>query len=285
MKKSLLYIAILCITSIGYAQRLQTPTLSPFTKISQEVGLTEIQLEYARPSAKGRVVFGNLVPYGKLWRTGANASSKLTFTEAVKIGGNHLEAGTYALYTIPNQDAWTIIVHANTKMRSLAGDAYKQENDVFRFEVTPQKGADFVETFTFQFADLKSSSVNLQLSWEHTIVNIPVEVEVDAKVVGQMNEFLKTPENIPHRTYFEAAQYYLNNDKDLNDAIAFINAALEKSENNFRYGLLKSKIQFAQGKKSDALKTVEAAHAWAKKANNANYIEQTALYKTDILKN
>ena len=123
-------------------------------------------MEYSRPSAKGREVFGALVPYDKIWRTGANASTKITLAEPAHIGGKPIGAGTYALYTIPEKESWTIIIHANTKMRSLAGDVYKQENDVFRFNVVPQRIEEYIETFTMQFVDLGTNSLNLQLLFD-----------------------------------------------------------------------------------------------------------------------
>jgi len=283
MKKNIIIIGIILSATFSYGQRLKTPTLSPFSKITQQIGLTEINLEYSRPSAKGREVFGALVPYDKIWRTGANASTKITLTESAHIGGKSIEAGTYALYTMPGKEKWTIIIHANTKMRSLAGDVYKQENDVFRFEAKPQQIDDYIETFTLQFADLATNSLNLQLLWEHTLVNIPFTVEVDQQIAAQMEEFLKTPETIPHRTYFEAAQYYLHNDRDLAEALTWIDAALVKSPENARYGLLKAKIQTKSGDTSGAMKTINLANTWAVNTNNSNYIEQTELFRQSLL--
>ncbi len=284
MKYFFLIIGILLMTSFSFGQRLNTPTLSPISKISQEIGLTEIQLEYSRPSAKGRTIFGALVPYDKLWRTGANSSTKITFHEPAIVGGNSIEKGTYALYTIPGLEQWTVIIHSNITLRSLAGNAYKPEDDVFRFTVKSQQLNQYTETFTMQFTDLKTNSSNLQIIWEHTLVNIPISVEVDKYIALQMSEFLQHPEKIPHRTYFEAAQYYLNNKKDLNDALHWIDASLEKSPNNFRYGLLKAKIQAKRGDEKSAILTIEQAHKWAKNAKNANYIEQTSLFKDLMLK-
>ena len=283
MKKNIVMISIILSATFSYGQRLKTPTLSPFSKISQQIGLTEINLEYSRPSAKGREVFGMLVPYDKIWRTGANASTKITLTESAHIGGKAIEAGTYALYTIPGKEKWTIIIHANTKMRSLAGDVYKPENDVFRFEVERQQIDDYIETFTLQFADLGTNSLSLQLLWEHTLVTIPFTVEVDQQIAAQMEEFLKTPDTIPHRTYFEAAQYYLHNNRDLTEALTWIDAALAKSPENPRYGLLKSKIQAKSGDTSGAMKTINLANTWAVSTNNSNYIEQTELFRQSLM--
>ena len=266
------------------AQNLKVPTLSPFSEIKQEIGLTEITLSYARPSAKGRAIFGGLVPYGETWRTGANASTKLTFSEEVKVAGNALPAGAYALYTIPGEEEWTIIIHKNTQLRSIAGGAVKPENDAFRFQVKPTKNPIKVETFTIQFTNLHTKGCHLQLAWENTLVEFPIEVEVDAKIAAQMADFLKTPEKITHQVYFRAAEYYLHNGKDLNQAMDWINAALAKNENSYRYGLLKSKIYAAQGNHPMAVSTVKMAHDWARAADNANYMEQTSVYLKDLEK-
>lgn len=278
-------ITCLLISTTLFTQNLKVPTLSPFSEIKQEIGLTEISLSYARPSAKGRAIMGNLVPYGEMWRTGANASTKVTVSETVKIGGNELAAGTYALYTIPDKGEWTIIIHKKTNFRSIAGDRVKPENDAFRFKVKPIKSPLKVETFTMQFTDVHTKGCNIQLSWENTIINLPVEVEVDSKIEAQMAELLKTPEEVSHRVYFRAAEYYLHNKKDLNQSMEWIDAALAKSENNFRYGLLKAKIYTAQGKKAQAISTVKMANEWAKTANNSNYIGQTSLYLEELEQN
>lgn len=273
---------LLLFTLTGYSQNLDMPTLSPYSEIKQEIGLTEINLSYARPSAKGRVIFGDLVPYGETWRTGANASTKLTFTEDVKIDGKHLQAGTYAIYTVPNKKEWTVIIHKKTDMRSIAGDRVKKENDAFRFKVTPQYNPVHVETFTIQFSDISTNTCNVQLSWENTIVKIPLEVEVDAKIDAQVAELMKDPDNMSHRVYFRIAEYNLHNHRDLDQALSWIGEALNKSEKNYRYGLLKSKIHTAKGDKAMAIAVVKEAHQWAVEAGNANYKEQTRVYLRSI---
>lgn len=285
MKQPFFFFLLFLIFSTGYGQRLKAPALSPFSSMSQEVGLTKVQLEYSRPSAKGRIVFGKLVPFNKIWRTGANASTKITILEPAKIGSQSIDPGTYAIYTIPRKDFWTIIIHSNTKLRSLAGNAYNPGNDIFRFDVKPKEIDNYIETFTIQFAALTTNSLELQLIWENTLVAIPIEVEVDANIEKQMKEFMKNPESIPHRTYFEAAQYYSNNDKDLNEALGFINEALYKSPQNFRYGLLKAKILEKSGNHKEALIAIEMANQWAKNKNNDNYIEQTSLFWQELINN
>jgi len=280
MRQILITLLVLC-SALSQAQ-LTVPTLSPFSKINQEIGLTEITLTYARPSAKGRTIYGKLVPFDEVWRTGANASTKFTFTEDVKIAGNDLKAGTYALYTIPGKDNWTIIIHNNIKLRSIAGDAYKKENDAFRFTVKASPTNPYVETFTIQFTDLHTKGLSVALSWANTMVKFPIEVEVDAKIESQMTALLKNESEIKHGTFFRAAEYYLHNNKDLKTALNWIDKALILSEENFRYGLLKAKIQFKSGDKNAAMITIKEANKWATEKKNSNYIGQTSLFMKEM---
>jgi hypothetical protein len=267
---------------LGYAQALRVPTLSPITEIKQEVALTEVKLSYSRPSAKGRKIFGELVPFGEIWRTGANASTQLTFAEDVKIAGNPLKAGTYALYTIPGQDEWTMIIHTNTRHRALSGDVYKQEEDAFRFKVKPGRTSNFVETFTIQFSDITTDSTKLTLAWENTEVKFKIELEVDARINEQVAELGKAPGGMSHQNYFLAAEYNFHNDKDLAKADEWILAALEKSPKNSRYGLLRARILNKAGKRDKALEVIAEANAWAREAKNANYTDQTQLFWDSI---
>ena len=282
MRLITLIFCLLLLTQVSFSQNLEVPTLSPLSEITQEVALTKVNLSYARPSAKGRKVFGDLVPFGEVWRTGANASTKLTFTEDVKIEGNALKAGTYALYTIPGEKEWTIIIHTNTKHRSIAGDTYKQSEDAFRFMAKPEKTANFVETFTIAFTDIATKSCHLTLSWENTQVKFKIEFDVDGQMDKQIAELSKAPDGMSDRNYFRAAEYNFHNDKDLNKSIEWIKTALEKSPKNFRYGLLHAKILHKQGKKAEALKVIAEANAWAKESKNDNYIEQTQVFWDSI---
>lgn len=287
MKFGILFFAlvILTVTAFGQGQQgpsLKVPILSPATEISQEVGLTEVKLSYARPSAKGRKIFGDLVPFNEIWRTGANASTKLTFTEDVKIAGNPLKAGTYALYSIPGEKEWTMIIHSNLRHRSLAGNVYKQDEDVFRFKAVPTKTAGFVETFTIAFTDITSHSLNVSLSWENTEVKFPIEFDVDSRIAAQIAELEKAEGGMSAMNYFLAAEYNFHNDKDLDQAHRWIMTALEKSPKNSRFGLLRARILHKAGKKDEALKVIAEANAWAREANNANYTEQTQLFWDSI---
>ncbi|REJ76033.1 MAG: DUF2911 domain-containing protein [Acidobacteria bacterium] len=274
------------LSGIGLAQdrpeRLNVPTLSPFTEITQEVALTDVKLTYARPSAKGRTIFGGLVPFNEIWRTGANASTKLTFKEDVTVGGNQLKAGTYALYTIPGNNEWTMIIHSNLGLRSLAGDVYKEADDVFRFRATPKRTAGFVETFTIEFANITTDSVDVVLSWENTMVPFTVKFDVNAQVDAQIAKLLADEATANEFNYFLAAEFYFHNDRDLDKAVEWITTGLEKSPKNPRFGLLYAKILDKQGKRTDALRVIAEANAWARESNNSNYTEQTQIFWESI---
>ena len=265
-------------------QELKVPTLSPLSEIAQEVALTQVKLSYSRPSAKGRKVFGGIVPFNEVWRTGANASTKLTFTEDVKIEGNALRAGTYALYTIPGEKEWTVIIHTNTKHRSIAGDVYKPAEDAFRFKVVPGRTSNFVESFTIGFSDITTSSCHIYVAWENTRIKFKIDFDVDAQVDKQITALVASPTGMTHQNYFLAAEYYLHNDKDLSKADGWIVTAMEKNPKNARYGLLRAKILAKAGKRDEALKVIADANAWATEAKNANYIEQTQVFWDSIKK-
>jgi hypothetical protein len=286
MKLAFFIVLFFALVDINYgqAQELKVPTLSPFAEINQEVGLTQVKLSYARPSAKGRKVFGALVPFNEVWRTGANASTKLTFTEDVKIHGNALKAGTYALYTIPGETEWTVIIHTNTKHRSIAGDVYKPAEDAFRFKVKPGRTSNFVETFTIGFSDITTSSCNIYIAWENTRITFKIDLDVDAQVDKQVADLIASPTGMTHQNYFLAAEYYLHNNKDLSKADGWIVTAMEKAPKNARYGLLRAKILAKAGKTDDALRVIGEANAWATEAKNANYIEQTQQFWDSIKK-
>ncbi|MEQ1645047.1 MAG: DUF2911 domain-containing protein [Pyrinomonadaceae bacterium] len=283
--RSLFCVVIMSLVALSaFGQELKVPTLSPLSEITQEVGLSQVKLSYARPSAKGRKVFGDLVPFGEVWRTGANASTKLTFTEDVKIEGNPLKAGTYALYSIPGEKEWTVIIHTNTRHRSIAGDVYKPAEDAFRFKVPSGKSSNYVETFTIGFGDITTNSLKVAIAWETTEVKFKIDFDVDAGVDKQIAAMAASPTGMTHSAQFLAAEYYLHNNKDLNKADEWIRSAMEKSAKNSRYGLLRSKILAKAGKRDEALKVVAEANAWAKEAKNANYVEQTQQFWDSIKK-
>jgi hypothetical protein len=171
-------------TAAPAAPKLEFPAASPATSIKQRVGITDIELNYARPGAKGRVVFGALVPYGKIWRTGANTATKIKFSTAVNFGGAAIPAGSYELFTIPGEKEWTVIVHKDSS--SWGAYAYKQENDVARVTVKPVALAAAVETLEIGFNDLRDESATLNLSWANVRVPVAIKVDLVASLVPQI---------------------------------------------------------------------------------------------------
>lgn len=253
--------------SLAQAQ-LEMPQASPDSKLEQRVGLADITVAYSRPSMKGRKIMGELVPYGAMWRTGANASTKITFSEDVSLEGNDVPAGTYALYTIPNPDRWTVILHKNLNHWGTGGNDYQKEEDLLRFEVTPESLEKPVETFTISMGDLTSNSATLYLMWENTAVPINVETEVDEKVMAQIERILAGPSA---GTYYQMANYYYTHDKDMDQALEWVNNALEGGERYWTM-TLKARILGKMGNYKQAVATSKKAMKLAEEAPNPDYV-------------
>ena len=185
--KKILITLMAALPILGMAQ-IDMPKPSPLSTVTQTVGLTDASITYSRPSAKGRTVFGDLVPYGEMWRTGANASTKIKFSDDVKIEGQDVPAGEYALYTIPGKDVWTIIIHKNTSYWGTGDDKYKIAEDQARFTVKPMTYPVKIETLTFGFTDLKNDEAYIELLWENTQVRFKVVSEVDKKVMADIKQ-------------------------------------------------------------------------------------------------
>lgn len=184
-----------------HAQTIKTPAPSTTQNVKQDFAVGSVELSYSRPNMKGRKIFGDLVPYGQVWRTGANSATTLNFSDEVSIGGTKVPAGKYGLLTIPGQNEWTVIITKQTDVTSPA--AYKQESDVVRVKVKPMAIATPQETFTIQFANVKPSSTDLQIMWDKTAVSLPITADVDSKVMAQIKDAMST-EKPP---YFQAAAY------------------------------------------------------------------------------
>jgi hypothetical protein len=250
------------------AQQLKVPALSPAATLKQSVALSEISIDYSRPSVRGRVIYGDIVPFGKVWRTGANASTKITFGEDVKLDGNPVPAGMYALYTIPDKDEWTIILNKNTTL--WGSDGYKQEEDYLRFKVKTAALSNKVESFTFNFSDLAATSANIEILWEQTRVAFVVTVDIDAKVMKNIETTLATDK----RPYYQAATYYYDNDKDMKQALAWVNKAAENNPKAYWVLMLKAKIQVKLKDISGANTTAQKVITMAKADNDDVFTKQ-----------
>ena len=201
MLRKLIFCTSLCI-AFAYAdgQQLRTPAPSPTQTVKQDFGISTLELIYSRPGMKGRKIFGDLVPYGKVWRTGANQATRLKFSDDVMIGGQPVKAGEYAVFTIPNEKEWDIIIN---KGSANWGTDYKQQDDIVRVKARPVKLDNPVETFTMQFDNVKPSSADLTIMWDKTAVAVPITTDIDKKVMAQIESAMFKD----NRPYFAAAMY------------------------------------------------------------------------------
>ena len=256
----------------AYAQaQIELPRPSPTATLSQKVGLTDVEIVYSRPSVKGREIFGDLTPYGQLWRTGANMATKFTFGDAVKIAGHDLPAGSYALFTIPGKDESTIIFNKNWKQDGTAN--YKESEDALRVTAKPEHIDQKVESFTIDLNNLRDKSADIVLSWENTVVKIPMEVNIDDRIMAS----IKNAMTISPNTYYQAATYYLNSGKDLNEALTWIDKAIEmyEQDNSSPYWVYRTKalIQADLKDYKGAIETARLSSEKAKAAGNMDYVK------------
>lgn len=268
--KNLLSIAAFLMLPLLVSAQVSTPQPSPMANFEQKVGLGTVTFEYSRPSAKGRTVFGDLVPYGAYWRTGANAATVIGFTEDAKVGGKDVKAGRYSLFTIPNATTWEVILHSNTSYWGTGGSEYDKAGEVARFEVTPSKSGSFVETFRIDVNDITNKSANIVIEWADTKISFPIEVDTDSKVVSSIEKTMAGPSA---RDYYSAASYYFAENKDDKKALDWINKAINGGMNQFWVLRQKSLIQARMGNYEGAMITAKQSLDKAKEANNADYIK------------
>ncbi len=269
--KKVIVLSLLLITGISSAQ-ISIPQASPISKVKQTVGLTEISVDYHRPSAKGRAVYGELVPYGKNWRTGANENTTITFSQDVIIHGNPLAQGTYALYTTPKADAWDIIFYKDIHNWGLP-EEWSDEKIALKTSAKPESLNRLVETFTISFNNVTTESTNLELSWEKTLVSIKIEVPTQKIVLKTIEDTMDGPSA---NEYYTCSQYYYQSNTDLNKALTWINQGIALSGDKvpFWYYRLKSLIQFKLGDKKGAIESAKLSLAGATAEKNEDYIKQ-----------
>ena len=271
--KVILVLFVLITTSQGLqAQGIKMPQPSTSQTITQAFGLGTISVNYSRPNVKGRQIFGDLLPYDQLWRTGANSATVVKFTEAVKIEGQDLAAGEYALFTIPGKTEWTIIFNKGTK--EWGSYSYSEGNDVLRVKVKPLMLKDKVETFTMQLANVYDTTAQLQLMWENTSVNVNISTDIDTKVMADIAEAMKGEK----KPYFAAAQYYYNNGKDLKTALMWMNEAEKTMVDAPWVKLAKARVQLKMGDKTDAVKTAKEGQEIAARIKNEEYVRLTTQF-------
>lgn len=274
MKKNhvfLLVLGIILVTDqVGRAQ-IVMPDLSPYATITQNVGFSEVRIEYSRPSVRGRIIFGELVPYGKVWRVGANASTKLYIRENVTIQDEQkLAPGVYAVYAVPEKDEWTIILSKDPWLWGAFG--YNPVFDAVRFKVKPQVLKEPVETFTIVFANVCTSCAEIQLLWDLTKVSFKISTSADEKVMSDIKKFTANPEARMAGEYYISAKYYLDTNRDMKQALEWIDKALKYAPGAYWMTHTKAEIQARMGDYKAAIETAKLSIEEAKAKNDEDYV-------------
>ena len=272
MRKIIVIVAIFIANFVMEAQ-VKTPQASPSSTVNQVVGLTTVSVDYHRPSIKGRVVFGELVPFGKVWRTGANENTTISFSEDVLIDGKTLAKGKYALYTLPKADNWEIIFYKTTDNWGNP-ENWDEANVVLRANAKPMTTDRRLETFTISFGNVEMDSATLELAWEKTYASLKFEVPTKKAVLASIDKTLAGP---TAGDFFNAGQYYFNSNADLNKSLEMVNKALSLSKTGddapFWYLRQKSLIQAKLNDKVGAIATARLSLASAIKAKNDDYVK------------
>lgn len=268
MKKLILFVCALTL-SLQVEAQIETPQPSPFQKVEQKVGLTDVTLEYSRPAMRGRTIFGDLVPYDQVWRTGANANTKITFGDDVEVGGKTLKAGTYAIYTKPNKNNWDVIFYSDASNWGTP-EKWDESKVAAMTTVETVEMPMNVETFTITFDDLSNTGANLGMLWENTYVAVPFKVNTDKTVTENITRVMNGP---MANDYYASAVYYLEADKDMNQAKTWIDKAIEMSkEPAFWQYRQKSLIYAKSGDKKGAITAAKKSMELAKEKGNKDYV-------------
>lgn len=260
---------LLALTFTGsavHSQNLKIPQPSTLQTIQQDLGLGQVSVTYSRPNVKGRKIFGETEPYGLVWRTGANAATKIKLTDTITIEKHQVLPGEYALFTIPGPNEWTVIL--NQTAQQWGAYSYDSTKDVLRFKVKPGKFDKKIETFTIQFANVFVEHCDLQLLWENTVVSIRLETDIDARVMANIDELMKSEK----KPYYFAAIYYYNHDKDMSKALSWISEADKNTPGAYNIKYWKARIQLKTGDKTGAIASANEGLKLAMAEPNAEYI-------------
>jgi len=269
LRKTILFTGLFICSLIASAQ-ITKPSLSPRIKTEQQVGLANVKLEYGQPNKQDRVIFGQLIPYGKVWRTGANSSTKISFDREVSLSGNKIPAGTYGLYSIPEKNEWTIIIHKNEKLWG-AGN-YDANNDLLRFKVPVQKLENKLETLSIHFESFHANGGDLVINWEQTKIVIPLFVDSDAAIFQEINEkVVNSKGEISAQTYFDAAQFYYHKDKELDQAALWFEKAIELRPTAFWFVYYRAELAYHLNDVKLAKSFVQKSLEMAKQSKAGDY--------------
>jgi hypothetical protein len=266
MLRNTLTAAFLFTASLLNAQALKVPAASPTQSWKQAFGLGEISVEYSRPLARNRVIFGDLVPFDNVWRTGANSATKITFTDDVTIEGKALKAGTYAIYTIPGKASWEVMIYKDLTMGGNVSK-YNSADEIMRVTVKPETLNRMVQSFTINLDEVDAADAVLVMSWEKTLVPVHIHTEIDSRIVQNIQTVMAADS----RPYFQAANYYYEHDKDMKQALAWADKAIETNKAFFTVHL-KAKIQMKMKDYKGAIATAQESLKLAQAAKNDDYV-------------
>ncbi len=269
MKPLVSILTILLVTTQVFAQ-IRIPASSPVARIEQDFGLGSVSISYTRPSAKGRIIFGDIVPYDQMWRLGSNGTTKFTVTEEVKLEGNIIFPGKYSLYAIPGKLEWTMIVYRDTAFLGEGYKDYKQENDLVRFKIKPVLLPYKIETFSIGFTNITTGSATLEIAWENVLLPIKMESDVDAKIMSSIQSALN-PGPLANN-YFTAANYYYESGKDITQALEWATAAAALRPEAFWMSHLRAKIQLKVQDYAAAVETATKSLEQAQLKSNDEYV-------------
>ncbi|WNH11773.1 DUF2911 domain-containing protein [Thalassobellus suaedae] len=269
--KKLLLILLAFTTVYSVNAQIETPQPSPFSKMEQKVGLTDVTLEYSRPSMRGRTIFGDLVPFGKLWRLGANANTKITFSDDVTVEGQTLKAGTYAIYATPGEESWEVVFYSDTSNWGTPGE-WDEAKVVAKTTAKVHQMPFNVETFTIDINAITNNGAQLEFIWESTYVSVPFEVPTDKMVSASIDKIMNGP---GAGDYYASAVYYLQAGKDVNQAKTWIDKAIAMAGDNPPFWQLRqqSLIYAKAGDVKGAIAVAKKSLAGAEAAGNADYVK------------
>jgi hypothetical protein len=268
--KKIILVLVLIFAAFHLEAQVKTPAPSPKCTLEQKVGLTDVTIEYSRPSMKGRTVFGDLVPYSKLWRTGANQNSMITFSDDVVINGQTLKKGKYAIFTTPKIDMWEIVFYTDTDNWGTP-ENWNEKNVALATNVDTKMLSNPVESFTISINNLDNNFAHLEFSWEKTFVALKFEVPTQKTAIASIDKALAGPTS---GDYFSSAQYFYQSNGDMNKALEYINKATDMNKDKpFWYSRQKSLIQAKLGDKKGAIETAKISLEAAKTAKNDDYVK------------
>ncbi len=277
MKKNYIFFILFSLSTVLTNAQVKTPQASPVCTISQAVGTSDISITYSRPGAKNRVIFGNIVPYDKMWRTGANKATKISFSEEVTFAGQKLPAGEYSLFTIPSTSEWEVIL--NNELNLWGTGEYNEADDVLRVKIPSSSNENHVESLTIDLNTFSSSGADLTISWEKTKVIIPINTNAIEKIQKEYTTLLE--EGPSANTYYKGARFFLENNLDLELALKWINSAIEKRPEAFWMSYQKARILVLMNNSKEAIKVAKEVITMAEAAEDSYGYDKKA---NDLIK-